>query len=467
MTLSLADLLSVAHRESFDLPAEQWTATGVSTDSRSTGPGDLFVAIRGERFDGHDFVSMAVERGAAGVIVDARWASANGPMLTRLHVPRVVVDDTVMALGTLARTARRRWTIPVIAIGGSNGKTTTKEMVKAVLSRSMRVLATEGNLNNHIGVPQTLFRLEKRHEVAVIEIGTNHPGEIAYLCSIAEPTHGLLTNIGREHLEFFGSIEGVADAEGELWQWLAEHGGTAFVNGDDPLIVRRAKPVKKKIVFGFTARTATIKGSRRKIDDDGRAGFLLRRGTRKPFEVRVAIPGPHNGMNALAAAAVGLTMGVPANEVAGALGTVAAASKRMQVVRANGITVLNDTYNANPDSMVAALATLKAFKAPGRRIAVLGDMFELGAAAEAGHRMVGKAVKEERIDLLFTTGALAAEIGRASGLSAAEHHADKRSLVRRLHEILRPGDIILVKGSRGMQMEEVVAAITSVPAQVA
>jgi UDP-N-acetylmuramoyl-tripeptide--D-alanyl-D-alanine ligase len=459
--LSLADLRTVPQRGAFDLSAERWTATGVSTDSRSVGTGDLFVAIRGERFDGHDFVSAAVERGASGIVVDARWAEANGPMMTRLHVPRVVVEDTVQTLGALARLVRRRFDIPVIAVGGSNGKTTTKEMLKAVLSRRMKVLATEGNLNNHIGVPQTLFRFEPKHEAAVIEVGTNHPGEIAYLCSVAEPTHGLLTNIGHEHMEFFGSLDSVADAEAELWQWLVEHDGTAFVNGDDARIVRRSKPVKKKVMFGFKSRAATVKGSRLKADSDGRAVFSLRRGSRKPFEVRVAIPGLHNGMNALAAATVGLTLGVPSSDVIGALGTVPAANKRMQVVRANGVVVLNDTYNANPDSMLAALATLRTFSVSGRRIAVLGDMFELGATAEAGHRVVGKAVRKEKVDLLFTTGTLAAEIGRASGLSTAEHFADKRALIRRLQDIMRPGDVILVKGSRGMQMEEVVAAIVA------
>jgi UDP-N-acetylmuramoyl-tripeptide--D-alanyl-D-alanine ligase len=308
-------------------------------------------------------------------------------------------------------------------------------------------------------VPQTLFRLEPKHAAAVIEVGTNHPGEIAYLCSVAEPTHGVLTNIGHEHLEFFGSLDGVADAEAELWQWLAEHGGTAFVNGDDARIVRRARRVKKKVVYGFASRTATVKGSRLKTDGEGCAKFRLRRGSRKPVDVGVAIPGLHNGMNALAAAAVGLTLGVPAKDVVEALGSVAAASKRMQVVRANGLVVLNDTYNANPDSMVAALTTLRSFATTGRRVAVLGDMFELGTTAQAGHRTVGKAVKKEKIDLLFTTGTLAEEIRKASGLSSAEHFADKRSMIMRLRAVLRPGDVVLVKGSRGMQMEEVVAAI--------
>lgn len=462
MKLTTEDLLVVPHREAFDVAdGGRWNATGVSTDSRSVGAGDIFVALRGERYDGHNFVSTAVEQGAAAVVVDARWASSNGPMMARLHVPRIVVDDTVIALGALARTIRRHFNIPVIAVGGSNGKTTTKDMIRAVLACRHTVLATEGNFNNHIGVPQTLFRLEKKHNLAVIEVGTNHPGEVAHLCAVAEPTHGLLTNIGREHLEHFGSVEGVARAEGELWEWLVTNRGTAFVNGDDAHIVRSVKPLKKKIVYGFRSRSATVKGSRLTSDDEGRALLMVRKGAKPAFRIHVAVPGLHNGANALAAAAVGLSFGVSPAQIVAALSGMTAANKRMQVVHMNGVTILNDTYNANPDSVLAALATLRAFKTAGRRIAVLGDMFELGAAAEESHRLVGRAVRRTRIDLLLATGPLSREMVQASGMTSAEHHPDKQALVRRLHMILRPGDVVLVKGSRGMQMEDVVSGITS------
>ena len=462
MKLTTDDLLAVPHRDAFDVAdGARWKATGVSTDSRSVGAGDIFVALRGERYDGHNFVSTAVEQGAAAIVVEARWASSNGQMMARLHVPRVVVDDSVLALGTLARTVRRQFDIPVIAVGGSNGKTTTKEMIRAVLARRHTVLATEGNLNNHIGVPQTLFRLEKKHDVAVIEVGTNHPGEIAHLCSVAEPTHGLQTNIGREHLEHFGSVEGVARAEGELWEWLAANRGTAFVNGDDARITRSTRSLKKKVVYGFRARSANVKGSRLTSDDEGRATLTVRKGSNPAFRLHVAVPGLHNGANALAAAAVGLSFGVPPTQIAVAVSGLTAANKRMQVVHMNGVTVLNDTYNANPDSVLAALATLRAFTVTGRRIAVLGDMFELGAAAEASPRLVGRAVRREGIDLLLATGPLSQEMVRASGMTSAEHHPDKQTLVRRLQAILRPGDVVLVKGSRGMQMEDVVSGITS------
>lgn len=462
MNLKTDDLLSIPHREAHAIDAEtRWAAQGVSTDTRHVKSGDVFVAIRGERFDGHNFISAAIEQGASAVIVDARWASANGQMMARLYVPRLVVEDTVEALGALGRTVRRQFDIPVVAVGGSNGKTTTKEMIRSVLGQKLNVLATEGNFNNHIGVPQTLFRLEKKHDVAVIEVGTNHPGEIAHLCSVAEPTHGLLTNIGREHLEHFRSVEGVARAEGELWDWLAENRGTAFVNGDDAHIVRSAKKVKKKVVYGFRTRTATIKGSRLTTDDEGRALLTVRKGNKAGFRVQVAVPGLHNGENALAAAAVGLTFGIAPTKIVEALSGMTAASKRMQVLHLNGITVLNDTYNANPDSVLAALATLSAFRTNGRRIAVLGDMFELGTAAEESHRLVGRAVRRERIDLLFATGPLSQETVRASGMSSAEHHPDKSSLVRRLQAVLQSGDVVLVKGSRGMQMEDVVSALTS------
>jgi UDP-N-acetylmuramoyl-tripeptide--D-alanyl-D-alanine ligase len=462
MNLKTEDLLSIPHRVAHAIDAAtRWNATGVSTDSRNVNSGDVFVAIRGERFDGHNFVSTAVEQGAVAVIVDARWASSNGQMLARLYLPRLVVDDTVDALGSIARIVRRQFDIPVIAVGGSNGKTTTKEMIRSVLAQRLQVLATEGNLNNQIGVPQTLFRLDKKHDVAVIEVGTNHPGEIAHLCAVAEPTHGLLTNIGREHLEHFGSVEGVARAEGELWDWLAANWGTAFVNGDDAHIVRSARKVNKKVVYGFRSRTAAIKGSRLTTDDEGRASLSVRKGSKAAFRVQVAVPGLHNGFNALAAAAVGLSMGVAPTKIVEALSGLTAASKRMQVVHVNGVTILNDTYNANPDSVLAALATLSAYRTDGRRIAVLGDMFELGSAATESHRLVGRAVRRERIDLLLATGPFSQETVRASGMASAEHHPDKSSLVRRLQSMLQSGDVVLVKGSRGMQMEDVVSAITS------
>ncbi|MGB2868625.1 MAG: Mur ligase family protein, partial [Bacteroidota bacterium] len=310
MKLTKADVLAVDHVKALGFDdARGFAATGVSTDSRSVKSGDLFVAIRGGKFDGHNFVTSAIEQGAAAVVVDRKWADANERMMISINTPRLIVEDTVHALGKLANGYRRKFDIPIIAVGGSNGKTTTKEMIRAVLAQKFRVLCTEGNLNNHLGVPQTLFRLEGKHDVAVIEVGTNHRGEIEYLCGILEPTHGLVTNIGKEHLEFFGTLDGVAKAEGELFRWLEAHGGKGFINGDDTRIVRQSRKLKKKIVYGLNAKHSAVKGTIREVDERGCPTVRIKAGT-KSFNASLRIPGSHNVSNAVAATAVGLSLKV-------------------------------------------------------------------------------------------------------------------------------------------------------------
>ena len=435
--------------------------TGVSTDSRTTRNGDAFFAIRGEKFDGHDFLTKAIGTGASVVVVDRKWADANGTMLVSLSVPRLVVENTSVALGDLARVFRMKFRIPVVAVAGSNGKTTTKNMISAVLGSSYNVLSTEGNLNNHIGVPQTLFRLGDEHEMAVVEIGTNHFGELSYLCRILAPTHGVITNIGREHLEFFRTVEGVAKAEGELIDWLRENKGTFFANKDDRHIAKRVRNsrMKKTVTFGFQSAAVDIKGNRIALDDRGCPGFTIRPKGKKPFDVQLNVPGEQNAGNALLAAAVGLSMGVAARNVAKALEKFSAAGKRMEVLTLNGLKVLNDTYNANPDSMIAALSTLRSMKAAGRRIAVLADMLELGRTAEMEHRNVGRILRKHKVDCLFTYGALAKFIHDAANVRSKTHCADKTDLEKQLSAYVKTGDLVLVKGSRGMKMEEVVSVL--------
>ena len=268
MKLSPTELLQIAHDELRNVgKLKGETVIGISTDSRTIKEGELFVAIRGSNFDGHKFLAEAFANGAVAAVVDREGAIE--PVKT---MPLLVVHDTTKALGDLARYYRLKFDIPVIAIGGSNGKTTTKEMIASVLRRRYEVLSTEGNLNNQIGVPHTLFRLERKHELAVIEIGTNHPGEIAYLCSVIEPTHGLITNIGREHLEFFRTLRGVAKEEGALFEALARRNdAVAFVNVDDPLLRQRARNLRKKVTYGCTS-TASIRG---KIGDADASGVCL------------------------------------------------------------------------------------------------------------------------------------------------------------------------------------------------
>lgn len=463
MKLTQKDILSVEHVQAvgFDT-AKRFACTGISTDSRTIHSGDLFFAVRGETFDGHNFVTKAVEASAAGLVVDTKWADANPILLSSLNVPRLIVEDTVRALGQLATAYRRRFKIPVLVIGGSNGKTTTKDMVRAVLGAKYRVLATEGNLNNHLGVPQTLFQLERKHQVAVIEIGTNHFGEIASLCSIIEPTHALITNIGREHLEFFGSLGGVARAESEAFDWLRTNRrkiATGFVNSDDARLLKKARGLKKLIPFGFRKHPA-VKGKLLSLNESACACLEVKARGKKSFTVELSVPGEHNAQNALAAATVGLFFRVPAAKIQKALLSFSGSSKRMQRVKLNGATVLNDTYNANPDSVRAAFQTLRAASTPGKKIAVLADMLELGENAIDEHRRIGQAAATYGVEYLLTYGSLAKHIHDAAATKFKAHYDQKNILSEYLAELLTDGDIVLIKGSRGMRMEDVVTFLT-------
>jgi UDP-N-acetylmuramoyl-tripeptide--D-alanyl-D-alanine ligase len=454
MNLGLEDLHALPHLDWSVPSGKRWPAfTGVSTDSRTVAPGNLFLALRGGRFDGHAFLQDVVDRGARAVIVDGAYRRERA-----LPVPVLTVEDTTRALGDLALAYRRKFSLPILAVGGSNGKTTTKEMIVRVLSRRFRVLGTEGNLNNQIGVPQTIFRLRDRHQVAVVEVGTNHPGEIGYLCTILEPTHGLVTNVGREHLEFFRSVAGVAREEGTIYRSLEDQQrSVGFVNLDDPRVVRVAGGVRQRVSYGVESRRAEIRGTVLSVDSAGCAQLLLAvRGKSRRVTVGLRIPGAHNAINAVAAAAVGVEFGVPLAEAGKALASFTPASKRMEVVRVDGITILNDTYNANPDSTIAALQTLAAATVRGKRIAVLADMLELGPDSPRHHARVGREAGRLGIDHLLTFGDRAREIGTASRLKTALHYEQKNMLSEYLAELAGPGDTVLVKGSRGMKMEDVV-----------
>jgi UDP-N-acetylmuramoyl-tripeptide--D-alanyl-D-alanine ligase len=452
MRLTVRDLVKVPHREFREKEILARSAVkGVSTDSRTTRPGDLFIALRGESFDGHAFVGAAFEAGAVAAVVEEGFECA--PFAGK---PLVVVADAAAALGALARVYRDRFSIPFLAIGGSNGKTTTKEMIAQVLRAKYSVLSTEGNLNNHIGVPMTLFRLNRKHEVAVIELGTNHPGEIRALCGTLGPTHGMLTNIGREHLEFFGSLEGVADEEAALFASLSLR-GTAIVNADDRRVSVAARPVARKLTYGFETRSASVRGRSVALDSEGRASFEFRSAAMKRWHrVQLMIPGKHNAMNALSAAAAGIAFHVPPVQIASVLESCRPIGRRMETISIAGVTVLNDTYNANPDSALAALETLASLRVPGKKIAVLADMKELGPGGAEGHADVGKKAAELGIDYLLTFGDLARGIHDASGIPGAIHYSQKTMLAEYLAELVTAGDAVLVKGSRGMRMEEII-----------
>jgi len=427
--------------------------TRVATDTRTLAPGDLFVAIRGERFDGHDFVGTAFERGAAAALVTADRAGG-------LKGNLIAVPDSLAALGALAAHWRTRFAAPVIVVVGSNGKTTVKEMLAAILRAhygEAHVLATEGNLNNAIGLPLTLLRLRAGHEVAAIELGMNHPGETAELAAIAQPTVALINNAQREHQEFMRSIAEVAAEHAALIAALPA-GGTAVLNADDPSVevwraATRARAGVRVIEFALD-HPAAIRLRGEFAPAGGPVAFATPAGD---AVARLAAPGRHNASNALAAAAAALAVGVPLAAVVRGLEAFRPVAGRLVALRSGaGATVLDDTYNANPDSVRVAIDVLAA--APPPRWLVLGDMGEVGASGPEFHHEVGAHARDAGVDRLLTVGALAAESAAAFG-EGAEHFAAVDALAAHVAATARAGTTVLVKGSRFMRMERVVAAL--------
>jgi UDP-N-acetylmuramoyl-tripeptide--D-alanyl-D-alanine ligase len=429
-------------------------ATGVSTDSRKIAPGDLFFALKGPNFDGHAFVKDVLAKGASGVVVD------NEGCLKGLPSPAaaVVVDDTLKALGALASHVRGLHRIPFVAVTGSAGKTTTKEMAAAILSRSRSVLKTEGNKNNLIGLPLTIFRLEAAHEAAVVELGISEDWEMERLVAMCAPDISLITNIGRGHLQTLGSLEGVARAKGPIFSMLPPHGVKA-VNLDDPWVVKAAGKGGQTVTYSMKQKADVfVEGC---FAEEGLAGAKAVYNVRgRKITVRFSAPGLTNAINGAAAIAATLPLGVPLEHMAEGLQAWTPIKGRMGLIRSGGLTVIDDTYNANPESMGSALRTLK--EARGRKVAVLGDMLELGAASEAEHAGVGKLAAELGVDVLVAIGASSettAEGARRAGLKDVFSFGTKRNALELLKRILHEGDTILVKGSRGVALEEVVEGL--------
>jgi UDP-N-acetylmuramoyl-tripeptide--D-alanyl-D-alanine ligase len=434
----------------------EFEPVGVSTDTRTLKAGEFFFALKGTRADGHDSVASAFEKGAAAAVVSGRWFS-DLPERERPSGTLILVDDPEQAMSDIARAYRRKFRIPVVGITGSNGKTTTKEMAAAVLATRYRVLKTEGNLNNRQGLPLMVFRLSSRHEVAVLEFGISEFGGLTRLCKVADPNVGLITNIGPSHLEFLGSVEGVAKAKGEILEYLDES-STAILNLDDLWLVKGQNKIKGRLLGFGIEKISQFRGEGLVFDQAGCGHFSL-----QGRKISLRVPGRHNVYNALAAAAVGHALGVSLDEAIPALQAFQPAAMRSAVETRGGVRILNDAYNANPASTKAALETLRAVAVGegGRRIACLGDMLELGDNAPALHREVG-AFATKGIDLLFATGPLSVETvnGAATEMGdRARHFPDRADLIRALNETLRPGDALLVKGSRGMRMEEILAGL--------
>jgi len=424
----------------------------VSTDSRTIKRGELFVALRGEKFDGHNFIEAVATSGAAGAIVDFNW-NAKVPQNFAL----IRANDTLQAYQQLAANYRKSLALRVVAITGSNGKTSTKDFAAAVLARRFQVTKTQGNFNNHVGLPRTILEATSRDEVAVWEIGMNHPGEVAALAKVAAPDVSIITNVGVAHSEFMGSRERIAGEKGALAEAVGAE-GTIILNADDRFTREIAARTQGKVILAGTT-AGTIRASEVNQSGSG-TDFTILEGAHR-CRAQLPVPGLHMVQNALLAIAAGRVFGLSLEECAAGLVAAPLTKARLQVKEVRGVQFLDDSYNANPDSMKAALRTLVELDAEGQRIAVLGEMLELGDESERGHREVGETAAALKVDHLIAIGNVAAtiaEAARRAGLQNSSTVASTAEAAELLGELAAPGDLILIKGSRLARTEQVIEA---------
>ena len=425
---------------------QESVAMGYSIDSRTLNAGDLFIAIAGERFDGHEYVQAAMEKGAVGAIVAAEKNVA-GDSLRLLQV-----EDTVKALQLLGAAARRLWGKPLLAVTGSAGKTTTKEILAHILATRFRVMKSSGNLNNHIGLPLQLLKLEAEHDLAVVEMGMNHAGEIRALGALAHHDLAVVTTVAPVHLEFFGSLKEIARAKYEIIETL-HSGGVAVLNADDEYVCQFGRDFKGKVVTFGTKRAADVSAHNIKLNGaEGSTFDLVVGSVGEP--VTFPLVGEHNIYNALAAAAAAMERGLTPSQAAVALSGIAPPDKRGQVLQIGGATIINDCYNSNPRALEAMIDTLASMRAE-RRILVVGEMLELGPTAEALHRESGKHAAEKKIDLVIGVRGMARAVAEAAcgaGTQAQFVETPEQAGEWLAHN-LRPGDAVLLKASRGVKLE--------------
>jgi UDP-N-acetylmuramoyl-tripeptide--D-alanyl-D-alanine ligase len=428
----------------------------LSTDSRQTQAGELFFAIKGDRFDGHDYLDDVAKKGVAAVVIERRRRLATLPGSAVIEV-----DDTRRALGQLAAAYRRDFVLPVVAVGGSNGKTTTKELIAAVLRQKLATLWSEASFNNDIGVPLTLLHLEKKHEAAVLEAGTNHPGELAPLVKMIQPRYGVITNIGREHLEFFGDVAGVADEEG----WLAEllpADGKLFADGDNEWTSHVAKRTQATVVRVGFGEANDWRVRRVRLDKQGATFHINAPRVEFDGEYRINLLGRHQVLNGLYAIALGAELGLDRGQIQRGLVECEPVKMRLQLWEAGGVRVLDDAYNANADSMLAALQVLKELPCRGRRVAVLGDMAELGSHSEAAHQEVGRRAAELGVGQLFAVGSMAGRLAqgaREAGLTRVIELPDVEAAATAVKTFLKAGDLVLLKASRAARLERITSVL--------
>lgn len=424
----------------------------VCTDSRALKAGDLFIALRGENFDAHEFVTEAAKRGALAAIVE------HAPTELPPGFGVIVVADTLRALQQLAAEYRRTLSLQVVALTGSNGKTSTKDLTACVLGGHFQVTKTEGNFNNHIGLPLTILRARGTDQVGVFEIGMNHPGEIAPLAALAVPDVAIVTNVGLAHIEFMGSREAIALEKGMLVEAL-KPGGTVILNADDEYSAPLAKRTTADAIFAGIGR-GDVQATGLRPHFTGTKFLLHAHG--RSVEAELPVPGEHMVSNALLAVAAGLVFGLSLEQCAEGLKKVQLTKGRLEQKLIRGIQILDDTYNANPDSMSAALRTLATMPAAGRRIAVLGRMGELGVESERGHKLVGEVAAREHIDCVVCVGQEAegiAETAWSGGVEKVVKAATVEEATKVVRELAKAGDIVLIKGSRSEKMERIVEGL--------
>lgn len=459
--LRAEDLLKVEHFDKInfdDLKGKKFKS--ISIDSRTIKENEIFFAITGERTDGHKYIKDVFKKGPDVAVVNKEWFIKNKKKFSNKSI--LAVEDTTLALGEFAKIHKSNFDIPVLCIAGSNGKTTTKDLTASVLSQKYNVLKSEGNFNNHIGLPLTLLRLKEKHNFCVLEVGCNHYGELNYLCGIAEPDYGLVTNIGKEHLEFFKDLRGVAKAEFELFDYLNLKKNTKlFLNIDDNFIRNYSRRVNNEKKFTYSYKhNSDVKGRFRDYNKNFEPEIEVEYAGKK-FEISIATFGKHSIYNGLAAATVGLNFKVSKNKIKSALQNFKqTSSKRMEVLKIKGMTIINDTYNSNPESVMMGIDTMMEFKTGGEKFAVLSDMLELGKYSRSEHTDIGKFAVKKGVINLYTYGTESYHtFCNAKKIKNNFHFDSKTDMIKMLRKNINKGDVVYVKGSRGMKMEEVVNAL--------
>ena len=451
MRINLNDIFNMPTAVIYE-PDKFRSASGVVIDSRQKVKNSIFVAIKGKNFDGHDFVKQAVQKGAAAVVINNRKLSRYDD----LNAAIITVKNTVKAYGYLAKVWRRKSNAKVISLTGSNGKTTTKEMLSTLLETKYKVVKTERNNNNQIGVPLTILNVKPETEVLILEHGTNHPGEIAYTAEIAEPDFALITNIGASHLQFFNNIEGVLEEKFSLFKTTLEHNGKIFVNSDDAFLRKAISRINDKITFGFKGKP-DVKGRIISYDEFGHPKIEIHY-KNKVMKIKLPLLGKANASNFLAAVAVALRMGVGKGNLIKATRSLKSVRGRLNLNVLNDFVLIDDTYNSNPVSVAEAVAVMKKIKACSTKVLILGDMLELGAESKSLHSELAKEISTLKKFEVLTIGKNMKALADALG-SKAKHFTSRKSLNKHLSKMELKGKCFLVKGSRGMMMEEFVDSI--------